>query len=303
MLNYFMCWTRSDPIYQNYFPESNILISLPHLPRSFTLKQFKIMPRKLMIDSGAYYLMTNPHYQMNQADIFKRQLEIASCSNVPTVLCHLDYPIPYSVTDKIEIHRRLEKTIANAYEFINLFKNEKLPFNFKSLGVIQGNDYESINFCAREMKRIGFDIYGLGSFIGIYQTDIILERVRSAIEVIGANIHIFGVSAMETVKSLLNYGIKSFDSSRAMKLAMYLCVAFSNPFRVYKIKDSKSDKTMPILESPIPCDCPICLCDPMSIFKVGEKRYTNSRAIHNYYHITKELEQIYSSNLFPSFFN
>ena len=34
MVDFFICWTDSDPFYQDYFEDCNVSISLPHVPQS-----------------------------------------------------------------------------------------------------------------------------------------------------------------------------------------------------------------------------------------------------------------------------
>ena len=295
MFKFFTCWADTDPIYQSYFSECNILISLANIPKSWNIDRFPIQPTKLMVDSGAFSFMSSSKGLPNQSQVFDLQLSVSRGSTVPTVLCSLDYPIPPASVETIEVYRRIETTLANAYEFMHLFKSAKLPSNFKSMGIIQGNSFDTITFCAKEMLRLGFDRLGVGSLAAILKTEPIIERVKAAIKVVGSDVHIFGISGLESSKRLMEMGISSFDSSRPMKFAMYNCLLYSNPFRQYKLKNSNVQKSMAALDSPIPCDCPICKKDPALIFNAGGKRNNNMRAVHNYYHLNKELESIYKS--------
>lgn len=294
MLDFFMCWTDSDPVYQDYLTDCNILISLAHVAQSWNVSKFSTQPRKLIIDSGAFTLLSNPSLKMNQTKVFNLQLNISRGSNVPTILCHLDNPIPPSVNDTVDVYRKIEATLANAYEFLHLYKSAGLAPNYKSLGVIQGNSYDTLTFCAREMVRMGFDYLGIGSLAPIFKMETIMDRVRSVISVTGPDIHVFGISGIEIGSKLMGLGIHSFDSSRAMKYAINQCVLYSLPFRTYKISP-RVGKSIPILETPISCDCPICKKDPNLILKAGEKRYNNMRAVHNFYHLRRELEEVYQA--------
>lgn len=293
MAEFFICWADSDPLYQMYFNDCNILVSLPHVPQSWNISRFPAQPAKIMVDSGAFASISNPRWSLTQAQAFNLQLNISRGSSVPTILCHLDVPLPPGELETVEVYRRIERTVANAYEFIQLFKSAGLPPNFISLGVIQGNSYDTIAFCANELGRAGFDYLGIGSLAPLFNTDLILERVRAAASIVGPELHVFGISGLEVVAELAAMGIRSFDSSRPMKVAMYNCLLYSRPFRRYKLKDSKIKDNIATLESPIPCNCPICKKDPALIFRAGEKRYHNMRAVHNYYHLRRELEGIY----------
>jgi len=248
------------------------------------------MPAKMMVDSGAFASIGNPGRKPSQYQVFCQQVNISRGATVPTILCHLDDPLPPVDMDTLEVYRRIERTVANAYEFLHLFKSAGLPPNFKSLGVIQGNSYETISFCANELVRAGFDYLGIGSLAMLYKSELILERVWSAARIAGPELHVFGISAIEVAAQLMAMGIRSIDSSRPMKAAMYHLLFYSSPFRRYKLKNSKiKEKRIATIESPIPCECPICKKDPALIFRPGEKKYHNMRAVHNYYHLRQEL--------------
>lgn len=292
-MDFFICWSDSDPIYQSFFGQCNVLISLSHVPLSWNVDRFSTMPAKMMVDSGSFASIGNPGRKPSQYQIFCQQINISKGSTVPTALCHLDVPLPPGDMDTLEVYRRIERTIANAYEFLHLFKSAGLPPNFKSLGVIQGNSYETISFCAHELVRAGFDYLGIGSLAMLYKNELILERVRAAARVAGSELHVFGISGIEIAAELISMGIRSIDSSRPMKAAMYHLIFYSRPFRRFRLKDAKNKDRDPIIESPLPCDCPICKKNPALIFKAGEKKYHNMRAVHNYYHLRRELEKIY----------
>lgn len=290
--DFYICWADSDPIYQSYFEGCNVLVSPAHIPKSWNVSRFPVQPAKIMVDSGAFAALTNPGWRPTQSQTFSQQLSISRGSSAPTILCHLDSPLPPGDIDALEVYRRVEATVANAYEFVQLFKSAGLPPNFKSMGIIQGNSYSTIAFCANEMARAGFDYLGIGSLATIYKSEIILERVRAAANVVGPGLHVFGISAMGVTAELMAMGIRSMDSSRPMKVAMYNCLLYSGPLRTYKLKDSRVKEVRATLDSPLPCDCPICKKDPALIFRAGEKRYHNMRAVHNYYHLRRELEDL-----------
>lgn len=287
-----MCWTDSDPFYHEYFPICNIQISLQHVPLSWNIKRFSIQPNQIMLDSGAFSFINNPQKMYNPKEVFEKQLKIADGSTIPTILCHLDAPLSPGLNDTLEIYHRLEKTISNAHQFMELFRSAHLPPNYKSLGVIQGNNYDTISFCAGELKRIGFDQLGIGSLAALYDTRAIVERVKYAVHTVGSNLHVFGVSAINTVEQLIPLGICSFDSSTPMKTAMYNTLLYSDPIRRYGLPYSRIQKNLPVIYDPLPCNCPICTKDPTLIMGVGSKRANNLRAVHNYFHWMRELENI-----------
>ena len=82
---------------------------------------------------------------------------------------------------------------------------------------------------------------------------------------------------------LIELGIRSFDSSRPMKAAIYNCVFYSNPFRRFKLKGSSANRNYQFLQNRFPV--PVLSKDQTLIIKVGTKRTTNYRAVHNFYHL------------------
>lgn len=223
--------------------------------------------------------------------VFLQQLKMIEGSNVPTAVCHFDMPlIPWDDCAERNF-RRIETTIGNAYEFMELFTRANLPKNIKSLGVIQGYDVPSIKFCARELVRLGFDRFGLGSLATLYHPNEIISRVKAAMEVVGTNLHIFGISNTELIFKLAQMGINSFDSSRPIRAAIYNIVFYSRPFRSFLIKGAKNKSSrISVIHEPLPCNCPVCRNDPYVLLRTGKKKFHNLRALHNYYHLVREIQ-------------
>lgn len=293
MIRFFVCWAESDPCYQEYFEDCGILLSLAHIPLSWNVERFSVQPVRLMVDSGAFSLIHRPNGIIpTQKDVFCRQVNAARGSQVPTILCHFDSPLPPANIETLEVYRKIETTISNAHEFIRLFKSCSLPPNFKSLGVIQGHNHDTICFCARELLRAGFDFYGIGSLAPLQRSDQIVDRVEAAMQVVGPDLHVFGVSAIETVRQLAAKGIRSFDSSRPIRAAMYNSILYSRPLRVFTVRGSRLTRNVPVLDDPLPCKCPICVKEPSLLLRGGQKKYHNVRAIHNYYHLRREIESV-----------
>lgn len=289
-LNFYICWTDSDPLYHDYYPGCNVLISLNHIPQVWNITRFGQQPGNVIVDSGAFVLLSNPQKKLLQKEVFNQQLKTIENVECPAILCHLDYPIPGLLKNPLEVYRRLEITIANAHEFMALFKSAKLPSHYKTMGIIQGHNYDTINFCARELGRLNFDYMGIGSLATLYSRELILERVNYALDAApGKKLHIFGITGIQTINHLIKMGIYSFDSSRPMKEAIYNCIFYSQPFRRFVIKGSRTNRELPLLEKLLPCPCPVCKENPDLITGIGTKKAINYRALHNYYHLYTEL--------------
>jgi len=287
---FYMSWARSDPLYQEYFSDCQLLISPQSVRHSWSSADFKRQPAKLIIDSGAYWYIKNDRNPPPPKDVFFRQQKMAEGSHCPTTICHFDMPLPPKESEIGTSYRRIESTIGNAYEFMELYTRANFPSNVQCLGVIQGYDPASVKFCAQEISRMGFDRFGLGSLAGLYFPEEIISRVKAAIEIVGTNLHIFGISNTKLMLKLSKLGISSFDSSRPMLAAIYNTVFYSKPFKSFIVEEAKNKiRRGSILQEPLPCRCPVCKDNPSVLMSTGRKKYHNLRAVHNYYHLVREI--------------
>lgn len=290
-MDFFISWSDSDPNYSNFMPVVNLLVSPSGVSQTWTTSRLPVQPQKLIIDSGAFAIM-NHTKQWSQKKVFSCQINMLQGSTVPTWIGHFDHPIPPSCDSNSEVYRRIETTLAQAYEFINLAANAKLPSNVKTIGVIQGNSYESVRYCAREISRLDFDLYGIGSLAPVYDSQSILERIMGAVEIIGTRLHVFGISSLQVIEQLIRMKIQSCDSSRPIKAAFYGDAFYSNPFRTFTVSSSRRERTALTLDTPLPCSCPICSKNPLAIMTSGSRQGIHLRAIHNFYHLLEEIKII-----------
>lgn len=216
-------------------------------------------------------------------------------SQVSATLCTLDYPILHPDASSNEQDRCLTQTLAYAYEFKRLVEERGLPENVDYMAIIQGHDVPTLVYCAKELQSIGFTRFGLGSLAPLKYHKEIVARVQAVMNIVGSNLHIFGIGAVRTLLALKQMGVESVDSARPAKSAAYNQVFYSRPFRRFAIAAS-NDKVglqMPAhrrLTQPLPCDCPVCegRVNP-NILKFGKKNLIQERAIHNYYHLKLEV--------------
>jgi tRNA-guanine family transglycosylase len=247
-----------------------------------------------MIDSGGYSLSSKGIDIMPPKYIIRNQLSLLGDSDVPTIICPLDYPIVDIDLSQTQKDKLITETIANAYELKNLIETVSISSNISPMGIIQGDNSDALQYCAIELLNIGFPIYGIGSLANLYDHKTIITRIKAVTSVIPATkLHIFGISAIETVKFMKKIGIASFDSATSIKSAIYNELIYSKPFRRFLVRAPKrasnySPTCNRILYKPIPCDCPVCREDPTVIFGVGSSKFTKKRAIHNYFHLKKE---------------
>ncbi|MFZ5826719.1 MAG: hypothetical protein ACOY94_20715 [Bacillota bacterium] len=229
---------------------------------------------------------------MTQRDLFRWQVDILKgidLSKTSVLLSHFDQPIEPGVSPG-EAYKRMETTVAHAWDFLELADREGILNQVELVGVVQGYDCDSIRWCCRELKRLGFHRFGLGSLAMLYRPQEIEARVRTALEEVGYGLHIFGISSVPILRALRGLGVASVDSARPVKEAMFYVLLYSDPFRRFALAGRRrSDMGGKQLVRGLPCSCPVCRVDPRLLFGVGAKRYTNFRAIHNYWHLKREV--------------
>lgn len=291
-MDFYVSWYLGDPLYPSYDPECALLVSITSVARDWTIHQLPVLPQKLLIDSGGYRFAIAPREALSPAQVLQRQMTLLNGAPIPTIICARDYPILDKSLTSAEKDQSITQTIAYAYELKSLLHRQGIADQITPMAVVQGYDTDSLVYCAQELKSIGFPLYGLGSLAELRQHHLIMERIRTVAEVIGADrLHIFGVSVVQTVQALQKMGIHSIDSSRPAKAAAYNEILYSHPYRRYGILEPSPTPMkgrFPIhrrLTQPLPCVCPVCKVDPEQIMIVGKRANIRSRALHNYYHL------------------
>ncbi|WP_129727931.1 queuine tRNA-ribosyltransferase [Ectobacillus funiculus] len=290
-MDFYVSWSHSDALYCEYFTDCPILISaVPDNKNS--LRKFKKLPSRLMVDSGAvYYVRKRIPYTVEE--IFERQLLTAMpvLHQCPVTFVHVDEPLLNKVT-LVEKYGAIERTLINAYEYMNLVRAQNIgkDSNVSILGVIQGYDFPSIQYSIFELKRLGYHKFGIGSLLGRSMSEQI-QFISWAAEIVGAkNLHVFGVTGVPQIQAMSRMGISSFDSSRPTKMAIYHQVFYSKPLRTYVIEGSRIDKRYQKISAPLYCNCPVCQENPMDLMNLTHRKYTKVRSIHNYYHFLKTVQ-------------
>lgn len=293
-MKFYISWSHSDPIYSDYFENCNMLVSPTGVNGFFNFGKWVNQPKNIIIDSGAYSYLNSGGKPATQKDVFCKQLRIAEGLKTKALICHLDHPINPKNNDQTSAFHAVERTLGNAYEFMNLYKTSKIyqSHRIEPMATIQGADYESITFCANELKRIGYNNFGLGSLAPLYNPLEIFKRINYASDIVGAeNLHVFGISRIDLAKELFLLKIRSIDSTRPMKAAVHNTVFYSSPFRSYSISGAHKGRYKKLYKT-LDCRCPVCKTNTEQILKVGSNKYTKARAIHNYYHLVRQLKSI-----------
>src|SRR5262249_10794025 len=161
--------------------------------------------------------------------------------------------------------------------------------------VIQGYTVETIYAVARALQDLGYNAFALGSLapLAARDTDEVMRRIEAAVEAVGSNIHILGVSTVSLLAEISRLGVTSVDSSAPMREAWMGGVVYSRPFRRFKLATNhfrewqRNYKFADLLQEPLPCDCPTCCDDSGQLLIIEGKRAVNLRALHNCYHLAR----------------
>ncbi|HEU5377180.1 MAG TPA: hypothetical protein VFV38_17245 [Ktedonobacteraceae bacterium] len=280
-----------------------MLISATSVSGIWQLDRFPHLPHQVMLDSGSYTYIANQIPLPSPREVFHRQIAILGNSDIPAVICAVDKPMIDKSLSLTQRNQAIEKTIANAWELKILmaeyYKNSILGKQkshlVEPLAIVQGYDIPTLRYCARQLVDLGYTRFGIGSMAHLYHTEEIVKRVEAVQSIIGASVHVFGVSAIETMKKLKELGVTSVDSARPIKAAIYNEVLYSEPYRRFGIagshfqpEDPKFSQQKLISELSIICPCPICKNGlNHDILKLGIRKHLLLRAVHNYYHVKK----------------
>jgi tRNA-guanine family transglycosylase len=292
-MRFYVSWYSGDPWYPDYEDDCAMLISVTSVSQTWTLRDPDNLPKHLILDSGGYRYARYPDQTPTPIALFQRQLDIVAETPVPTLLCSLDFPILDDGLSQPEKDACINQTIAHAYEFKSLLSKLDYPSNVRGLAIVQGYDLPSLQHCAKELKSIGFQHFGLGSLAPLRHHEKVMRRVEAVVDVVGKDLHVFGIGAIDTLHALQRLGIRSVDTSRPAKSAMYNQVFFSQPFIYYAIAASQDKSGLALseerrLQASRPCDCPICKgqVNP-DIIKLGKRKYVFARTLHNYWHLKR----------------
>jgi hypothetical protein len=304
-MDFYVSWSHSDPLYQLYDQYCSMLISATAVSGTWQLARFPRLPAQVMLDSGSYTYVANHVPLPAPRVVFQRQLAILGDCTLPTLLCAVDRPMLDRTLSLTQRNQAIDKTIANAWELKILMAeyyksrmvSKQKPGLVEPLAVIQGYDIPTLKYCARQLLDLGYTRFGIGSLAHLYHAAEIVRRVEAVQAIVGASVHVFGVSAVETMKLLRERGVASVDSARPIKAAIYNEVLYSEPYRRFGIAGSHFRAGEPkfgpgrlVEELFIACPCPVCQQGVNNdILKLGRRKYLLLRALHNYYHVKKTI--------------
>jgi queuine/archaeosine tRNA-ribosyltransferase len=199
-----------------------------------------------------------------------------------------------------EQERRVARSLAQARWLIEHLTAAGLPARVSPVGVIQAVSPEQVYHVGCALADMGYERFALGSLARLADgaRPELLRRAEAALEAVGPRLHVLGVSSVGLLRELSRSGVESADSGAPMHEAARGGILYSRPFRRYKLASEhfaewrRSYRLAELLDTPLPCDCPVCIVEPERLLEPRGKRSVNLRGIHNYYHLRREIESL-----------
>ncbi|GAB4199186.1 MAG: hypothetical protein OHK0022_19210 [Roseiflexaceae bacterium] len=293
-MDYYISWTHSDPIYQSHLAGVRALVSPPNVSLSWNVAKWSTLPEALILDSGAFQYWRSGKMPEPTA-VLARQLSMIEGTTLSVGLCHLDVPL-LGARSQGDRDERVAQNLRNAHWLIG--QVNRLPARIRPIGVIQGFSVENVCHVALTLADMGYTAFALGSLAKMVASsrDEVLRRVEAALEAVGPNIHVLGVSSTAVLAELGRLGIASADSGAPIHEGWRGGLFYSRPFRRYKIASAhfqewgRSYSFADVLDAPLSCSCPVCASDSARLMEPRGKEMVNLRALHNCYHLMRELD-------------
>lgn len=244
-----------------------------------TIHRFLDYTGVVMTDSGAYQILRYGEVEVQPMEILEFQKNISSDIGVI-----LDIPTGWK-TSKKHAEWTVKETLSRAQQAVKYFQEE----DGKTLwvGPIQGGKYlDLVEFSAKEMSKLSFDVYALGSPTKImeqYFFDVLVEMIIAAKRNLPLDkpFHLFGAGHPFMFSFVVALGCDLFDSAS---------------YALYARDDRYITETGTIkLENLrwFPCNCPVCR--NLAPEELKEKEKTEREILlmkHNLYVCKVEIERI-----------
>ena len=288
-MQFFVSWTRSDPIFQIFDSEANILVSPASVTKQWNISKWPCLPSQLFIDSGAY---SKKNRIPTSQEVLNNQIYISSNwrGNNNLYFSHPDILIPPKCTykEKVNIIKHSLERAGEYFQHLRKTKKDVIP-----VGVIHGFDEETILNSYFYLREIGYNHFALGSIGKMMSMNkkLCMDAILFTESYDIGPLHLFGITFPLNEK-IAAKNIKSFDSSSTVKLAIYGTVLYGVPLRRYVISPTKKQifrddyfGFREKIDKPLPCECPICKTDNYGLLCKDQKTAKNNRIIHNYFQI------------------
>lgn len=239
----------------------------------------------VMTDSGSYQLYKYGNVNILPEEILRFQDQIGSDIGVI-----LDIPTPPDAGRK-RAESDLKETIKRGKESLEINTDMLLA------GTVQGSTYPDLREkCAREMGKLGFDVYPIGGVVPLmedYRFSTLSKIIISCKKYLpqGRPVHLFGCGHPIFFSFAVALGCDLFDS------AAYFLYAKDDRY----ITPQGTLKLDNIYE--FPCTCRVCLgYTPKEVAASGRSEKTRLLSLHNLHATMQEIklikQSIYEGSLF-----
>jgi 7-cyano-7-deazaguanine tRNA-ribosyltransferase len=231
----------------------------------------------IMTDSGAYQILTYGNVEISPKEVVEYQERIDT--DIATIL---DWPTGWKVTREYA-EKTVNETLKRAKQFFDTKTREDILW----VGPVQGGKHlDLVAESAREMGRLPFQIYALGSPTEVmenYRFDVLIDMIMTAKMKLPIDrpLHLFGAGHPFMFALAVALGCDLFDS------AAYAIYARENRYMTENGTHRLSELDY------FPCTCPKCANEtPAQALELPQEERTVFLAEHNLYVCAAELKRI-----------
>jgi len=241
------------------------------------LHRFLDYDRVIMTDSGAYQILTHGNVEISPREVVEYQESIDT--DIATIL---DWPTGWKVTS-VYAEKTVNETLKRAKQFFEIKTREDILW----VGPVQGGKYlDLVTESAREMGRLPFQVYALGSPTEVmenYRFDVLVDMIMTAKMnlPIDKPLHLFGAGHPFMFSLAIALGCDLFDS------AAYAIYARENRYMTENGTHRLGELDY------FPCTCPRCArTTPKQTSELTQKERETFLSEHNLYVCSAELRRI-----------
>ncbi len=166
-------------------------------------------------DCGAfsYSKLENPPFTVNQVLDFNESCKIdtgLAPDHIP--FGYFDSEAQQESADTSEFQRRLKISLENAEKFISIHKDGK--YTFQPGAVAHGWTPKTYRESFNLLQEMGYEFIAIGGLVPLKTGQIIniLDEIRT-IKQDGVNLHLLGISRVDSMNEFENIGVSSLDST------------------------------------------------------------------------------------------
>jgi tRNA-guanine family transglycosylase len=295
MTKVYLCWSNREPEFQQFLPDSHLLVSPALLTKQWNVQSWRSLPETIMVDSGTF-TETKKKGVVDVRTCLRAQLRILQGwpQDKEAMLIHYDKPLhPNLPFDQYQA--RVSQNLASAKEYIDRFPRTG---RLVPIAVIHALDGETLTASYLELHAMGYRRFAIGSLVALlFRSRPHLQHLLKICQEIGLlGLHILGISSPSLLKSEIGPWVGSFDTSAPVRQAIGGTVFYSKPFERFVLRPTGPQKlgnrsygSREALDSPRPCACPVCADDPRALLTTNEIEARQKRKIHNAFHLLQEV--------------